>query len=146
MIVFTALINSESCKSASADCCIGKHPLYSKIHSSVRTSFHHSLGGYCLKVANPACMMIINLLIKLISCKYCLITVKNDYMISAINMGSIGCLFLTAKNACSSCSNSAHALSGSIDDVPFSLNLTGIFHIGLHTRSTSIIILYFQQE
>ena len=97
MLVFAALIYMESCKSLAADSVIGDHTLNSQLKSKLGLLFHKLVVSYRLHVTDIACVMIVELLLSLFTCKNSLLNVGNDNEITAVNVRSESRLVFSAK-------------------------------------------------
>ena len=126
MLVLAACINAESAFCCSADCVGRDHAANSKFHSLFRLCSHECVVADSLQMADPACVMIVELLLSLAACENNVCTVDDDDMVTTVNMRGKGGLVLAAEKNCGLSCNTAERLACSVNYIPFAVNLTSL--------------------
>ena len=84
-------------------------------------------------MADVAGMTVIVLFLLLAAGEDGILAVDDDDMVTAVNMGSKGGLMLAAKQYRGLRRHTAQGLAGSVDYIPFAVNLTGLRHRSGHS-------------
>ena len=91
-----ACVNLQTGHGGSADGILGEHALNGQLHSELGLLSHQSCVLYFLQVADPAGVVLIQLLLQLLAGELSLGSVDNDNEIAAVNVGGKGGLVLAA--------------------------------------------------
>ena len=97
MVVSCACKYLKACCRLITDLIVRKHSLYCKLHSKLGLCCHKGLVLNFLKTADITGMVTVVLLIKLLTCKYCLFSIDDDYKLTTVNVGGKLRAVLTAK-------------------------------------------------
>ena len=127
-----ACVNLESGSCCSTERILGKHSLYCCFHSKLGLLCHDFLVLYALETADVAGVSLIVLLLKLLTCKNCLLGVDDDNEVSAVNVGCEFRSVLSAEKVCCDDCGSAKRLTCRVDDIPFADNCFFFLHKSRH--------------
>ena len=86
MLVSVVLVNLKSCDSLSSDAVVREHTVYGIPHSFLRILCHKLVVVDLLETAYPACVVVTNLLVELVSCENSVSGVYYDNEIAAVNI------------------------------------------------------------
>ena len=88
-----------------------KHALNSVLDYSFRVSVKHLTKCSALLTTNVVCVVPVNLLIKLLTCNFDLLSVYYDYEIACINVRCVDSFVLSSKDVSYFCSKTTKCLS-----------------------------------
>ena len=77
---------------------------------------------------------VIELLFQLVAGQNCLVTVDDDYVITAVNVRCECGLVLTTQQVCSLCSDTAQRLAGSVQHIPLAIYFASLRHSCCHSQ------------
>ena len=121
----SVLISSESLELSSAEAVVREHTVDSDSHSSVSLVSHKILIGDRLQTTDPACVPVVVLLLKLLTCQDSLFAVDDDNVVAAVYVRSVGGLMLTSEDVSSLSSNTAERLTLCVEDIPGTVYFSG---------------------
>ena len=123
--------------SFAADGGVGDHAAHGQLHSLGGALSHQGgvLGG--LQVTDPAGVTLPLLLLQLVAGQDSLSAVDDDDVVTAIDVGGEGGLVLAAQQNSGLGSHTTQGFAGGVDDVPLTLDLTGLSH-----KSHSCFLLF----
>ena len=132
MVMLCALKESESEHSGSADAVGRNHTLYRKLHRLSGAGSHQDAVGSFLEVTDITGMTVPFLLFELLACEDSVLTVDDDDVITAVNVGCKGYLVLASEQDSGLSRYLTEGLAGSVDDIPLALDLAFFCHISGH--------------
>ena len=127
--MLSALKESESQQSGSADGVGGDHTLNSELHSLSGAGSHQCSVVGLFEMTYIACVTVPLLLLKLLACEHCVLAVDDDYVVAAIYMGGECYLMLASEQHSCLSSNLAEGLARGVDHIPLALDLAFFSHI-----------------
>ena len=112
-----ALVQVQTGHGIAADGILGQHALDSQLHSIVGALVHHDASLGFLQTADPAGYTVVGLLIQLVAGQDSFVSVDDDDIITAVNVGGEVDLVLAAQQVSHGDGGTAQGLTGSVDDV-----------------------------
>ena len=116
-----ALVQVQAGHRGAAGGVLGQHTLNSQLHSVVGTLLHHDASLGLLQAADPTGNTVVALLVQLLAGQDSLVGVDDDDVVAAVDVGGEVDLVLAAQDVSSLNSGTAQGLTGSVDDLPLTL-------------------------
>ena len=132
-----ALVELQPGEGGAAQGVLGEHALDGQLHGELGALLHQQAILDFLQVADPAGVVLVELLLTLLAGEDGLVNVDHDDEIAAVDVGGEIGLVLAAQQLGGGDSGAAQGLTGCVENVPFSLDGLLLGHSSGHSLSSS---------